>query len=129
MPPAWSGIGGDGQNGVEAGGLPPGLSNVQGDVDSVSGGHSGQGIGDGYGGAIAVRSGSNPQLLSCQFRNNRATGGWGGIPGNASASYNSGRYGWGGNDWSGILYAFLSFGYNLDAGYGEGDGHGGVIFV
>ncbi|MHC5164744.1 MAG: hypothetical protein ACYSOI_05225, partial [Planctomycetota bacterium] len=85
------GIGGDGLSGgvPPAPGLPPGLPNVIGDVDSVSGGHSGMGEGNGYGGAIAVMSGSSPIISQCAFINNRATGGWGGIPGDAGASYNA----------------------------------------
>ncbi len=119
------GIGGDGEDGQ----YPSGMQNVTADLDSQSGGHSGKGTGDGYGGAIAVRSGSNPRILNCTFNNNRATGGWGGIPGNAGTSYNNGRYGWGGNDFSGLFYANFYFGVSLEAGYGEGDGHGGAIFV
>ena len=119
------GVGGDGEDGY----WPANMINVTGDLDSQSGGHSGKGTGDGYGGAIAVMSGSSPQILNCTFKNNRATGGWGGIPGDAGTSYNNGRYGWGGNDWNGIYYAYYSYGINLEAGYGEGDGHGGAIFV
>ncbi len=118
------GIGGDGANGN----YPANMQTDQ-DLDSQSGGHSGKGTGDGYGGAIAVRSQSSPQIVNCTFRNNRATGGWGGIPGNAGLSYNNGRYGWGGNDPAGLEYAAQYFGYNPQAGYGEGDGHGGAIYV
>ncbi|MHC5157663.1 MAG: right-handed parallel beta-helix repeat-containing protein, partial [Planctomycetota bacterium] len=95
------GIGGDGANGLH----PSRLQNVTEDLDSQSGGHSGKGVGNGYGGAIAVRSGSSPQILNCEFKNNRATGGWGGIPGNAGTAYNAGRWGWGGNDGAGLSYA------------------------
>jgi predicted outer membrane repeat protein len=117
------GIGGDGADGM----YPPNMI-TDADLDSQSGGHSGKGTGDGYGGAIAVKSRSAPRILHCTFRNNRATGGWGGIPGDAGLSYNSGRYGWGGNDSSGIAWA-MQYGVNPEAGYGEGDGHGGAIFV
>jgi predicted outer membrane repeat protein len=128
------GIGGDGLSGgvPPAPGLPPGLPNVIGDVDSVSGGHSGMGEGNGYGGAIAVMSGSSPIISQCAFINNRATGGWGGIPGDAGASYNAGRYGWGGNDFSGLFYAMTQApGTNdwLEAGNGYGSGRGGGIYV
>lgn len=117
------GIGGDGANGNY-----PANMDTEEDLDSQSGGHSGKGTGNGYGGAIAIMSGSSPRVVNCTFRGNRATGGWGGIPGNAGRSYNNGRYGWGGNDSSGIAYA-TQFGVNPDAGFGEGDGHGGAIFV
>ena len=118
------GIGGDGADGSP----PPGL-NITVDVDSQSGGHSGEGIGNGFGGAFAIRSGSNPTIEKCIFKNNRATGGWGGIPGDAGGAYGSGRYGWGGNDPAGLWYANENFGYNENAGRGEGDGRGGAIFV
>jgi predicted outer membrane repeat protein len=118
------GIGGDGQDGM----YPPNMT-TDADYDSQSGGHSGKGTGNGYGGAIAILKGSSPVIINCTFRGNRATGGWGGIPGDAGHSYNSGRYGWGGNDINGILYASLFYGVNMEAGYGEGDGHGGAIYV
>ena len=118
------GIGGDGADGLwEAN-----RQNETEDLDSYSGGHSGKGTGNGYGGAIAVISGSSPQIFDCTFEENRATGGWGGIPGNAGRSYNAGRFGWGGNDSEGIAYA-VQFGINPEAGYGEGDGHGGAIYI
>jgi hypothetical protein len=121
------GIGGDGEDGL----YPSGLT-TNSDLDSQSGGHSGKGVGNGYGGAIAVRDDSNPQILNCEFKNNRATGGWGGIPGDAGRSYNNGRYGWGGNDFSGLAYAATAApGTNdwFEAGNGFGDGRGGAIFV
>ncbi|MCI0498993.1 MAG: right-handed parallel beta-helix repeat-containing protein [Planctomycetales bacterium] len=118
------GVGGDGADGL----YPAGMQNITEDLDSQSGGHSGKGTGNGYGGAIAVLSGSNPSIQNCTFRNNRATGGWGGIPGDAGTSYNNGRYGWGGNDPAGLAFAEL-FGINPQAGYGEGDGHGGAIYI
>ena len=102
--------------------------NITDDLDSQSGGHSGKGTGNGYGGAIAVLSGSSPKILNCNFKNNRATGGWGGIPGNAGRSYNNGRYGWGGNDSAGLAFA-SQYGINPEAGYGEGDGLGGAVYV
>jgi len=117
------GIGGDGEDGLYG----PDLDTDQ-DLDSQSGGHSGKGTGNGYGGAIAIRSASSPQIINCTFKRNRATGGWGGIPGDAGRSYNAGRYGWGGNDPAGIAWA-MQYGVNLEAGYGEGDGHGGAIYV
>ena len=118
------GVGGDGEDGYYGDNIITDL-----DLDSQSGGHSGMGSGDGYGGAIAILSGSSPQILNCTFRNNRATGGWGGIPGDAGRSYNNGRYGWGGNDPSGIFWAYTVYGINQEAGYGEGDGRGGAVFV
>ena len=102
------GIGGDGLDGN----YPAGLINVSVDLDSQSGGHGGNGFGNGYGGAVAIRDNSNPKILNCLFLGNRATGGWGGVPGDAGTPYNNGRYGWGG-----------------DAGNGIGDGRGGAIFV
>lgn len=120
------GVGGDGDDGYPA--RDSDLDTEE-DIDSQSGGHSGKGTGNGYGGAIAVTAGSNPKILNCIFRNNSATGGWGGIPGNAGRSYNNGRYGWGGNDSSGVAWAASNYGVNLEAGYGEGDGRGGAIFV
>ena len=122
------GVGGDGEDGNYG----CGYTNVTEDWDSQSGGHSGKGIGDGYGGAIAILDGSNPRIENCKFLNNRATGGWGGIPGNAGCSYNGGRYGWGGNDWAGLYYAYMNYpGLNdwFDAGNGEGDGRGGAVFI
>jgi Zn-dependent metalloprotease len=121
------GIGGDGADGYPP--ISPVFTNVQGDTDAQSGGHSGKGTGNGYGGAIAVIDGSGPIISECQFINNRATGGWGGIPGDSGRAYNNGRYGWGGNDPIGVLYASLLYGINPEAGYGEGDGRGGAIFV
>ncbi|MHC5181345.1 MAG: hypothetical protein ACYSOW_05695, partial [Planctomycetota bacterium] len=127
------GIGGDGRNGGDVfPGFPPGLPDITDDIDSVSGGHSGMGQGDGYGGAIAVRSGSSPIISQCVFTNNRATGGWGGIPGDAGGAYNAGRYGWGGNDLWGLIYAMnQNPGINdwLNAGNGYGSGRGGAIYV
>ncbi|MDH4201556.1 MAG: M4 family metallopeptidase [Phycisphaerae bacterium] len=119
------GIGGDGADGSP----PPGLSGISGNVDSQSGGHSGKGTGDGYGGAIAVIDGSSPIISQCKFTGNRATGGWGGIPGDAGGAYGNGRYGWGGNDWAGVAWASIFYGINPEAGDGEGDGRGGAIFV
>ncbi|MHC4524276.1 MAG: right-handed parallel beta-helix repeat-containing protein [Planctomycetota bacterium] len=101
------GIGGDGANG-----LWPADMDTENDYDSQSGGHAGNGSGNGYGGAIAIRNGSGPQISDCEFIGNRATGGWGGIPGNAGNAYNAGRFGWGGN-----------------AGNATGDGRGGAIYV
>jgi hypothetical protein len=118
------GIGGDGENGL----WPANMIDVEDDLDSQSGGHSGKGTGNGYGGAIAILSGSEPNILNCIFEGNRATGGWGGIPGNAGRSYNAGRYGWGGNDYAGIAYARI-YGINPLAGYGEGDGYGGAVYI
>ncbi|MCE5185987.1 MAG: hypothetical protein LLF76_07680, partial [Planctomycetaceae bacterium] len=118
------GIGGDGADGNY-----PANMQTNNDLDSQSGGHSGKGTGNGYGGAIAIMDGSSPTILECKFVNNRATGGWGGIPGNAGRSYNRGRYGWGGNDPAGLEFAMLYYGINWQAGYGEGDGHGGAIYV
>lgn len=118
------GVGGDGADGD----WPANMQDITDDLDSQSGGHSGKGTGNGYGGAIAVLSGSNPRIYNCQFRNNRATGGWGGIPGDAGQSYNNGRFGWGGNDTTGLAWA-AQYGVNPEAGYGEGDGRGGAIYV
>lgn len=119
------GIGGDGEDGL----YPPNMQ-TDADLDSQSGGHSGMGSGDGFGGAIAIVGGSSPILEECTFKDNRATGGWGGIPGDAGRSYNNGRYGWGGNDPAGVDWAIQN-GYpiNPQAGDGEGDGHGGAIYV
>ncbi len=101
------GIGGDGMSGYYQGNDPP-----EGDWDGVSGGHSGNGIGNGYGGAIAIVDGGKPKIIGCQFINNIATGGWGGISGDGGDAGGNGRNSWGG-----------------DSGYGEGDGRGGAIYV
>ena len=101
------GIGGDGMSGYYQGNNPP-----EGDWDGVSGGHSGNGIGNGYGGAIAIIDGGKPVITGCQFINNIATGGWGGISGDGGDAGGNGKNSWGG-----------------DSGYGEGDGRGGAIFV
>ncbi|MHC4927645.1 MAG: right-handed parallel beta-helix repeat-containing protein, partial [Planctomycetota bacterium] len=120
------GIGGDGADGNPP--INPVLDEVDADIDAQSGGHSGKGTGNGYGGAIAVIDGSSPVISECQFINNQATGGRGGIPGDSGRAYNGGRYGWGGNDWAGINNA-SQYGINPQAGYGEGDGRGGAIYV
>lgn len=101
------GIGGDGVNGYTQN-----TQGMTGDRDGQSGGHAGYGYGNGYGGAIAVVEGSSPTITLCTFRNNRATGGWGGIPGHGGHAIGNGRYSWGGY-----------------AGDGEGDGRGGAIYI
>ena len=101
------GIGGDGNHGDFQN-----VAGMTGDRDGQSGGHGGYGYGNGFGGAIAVIEGSSPSITNCIFRNNRATGGWGGIPGHGGFPVGNGRYTWGG-----------------DAGDGEGDGRGGAIYV
>lgn len=101
------GIGGDGNDGFYQN-----ITGMTGDSDGQSGGHSGYGYGNGYGGAIAVIEGSSPIIMDCIFRNNRAIGGCGGIPGHGGFPVGNGHYSWGG-----------------DAGDGEGDGRGGAIYV
>ncbi|NLK41451.1 MAG: hypothetical protein GX298_05300, partial [Planctomycetes bacterium] len=101
------GIGGDGNDGY-----PQDTTGLTGNIDGQSGGHGGDGSGDGYGDAIAVVGASSPIIEECIFRNNRATGGWGGIPGDGGFAVGSGRYSWGG-----------------DAGNGFGDGRGGAIYI
>lgn len=101
------GIGGDGADGYTQN--PEGMT---GNIDGQSGGHGGDGFGNGFGGAIAVVDRSSPIITLCTFKNNRATGGWGGIPGNGGHAVGNGYYSWGG-----------------DAGDGEGDGRGGAIYI
>jgi hypothetical protein len=101
------GIGGDGAHGNYQN-----TSGMTGDIDGQSGGHAGNGSGNGYGGAIAVIGRSNPIITNCSFKNNRATGGWGGVPGHGGFAVGNGRYTWGG-----------------DAGIGQGDGRGGAIYI
>lgn len=74
--------------------------------------HGEDAIGDGYGGAILCSNGSSPLFEHCVFTNNTVTGGYGGDGATGiTGFYNDGKDGqWGGN-----------------AGYGEGNGYGGVV--
>ena len=75
------------------------------------GGHAGIGSGNGYGGAIACLSGSNPVIVKCTIKDNTAMGGVGGNGGNGGSSTSGGQESWGGN-----------------GGAGYGDGQGGGIY-
>ncbi|MEN8126244.1 MAG: S8 family serine peptidase [Planctomycetota bacterium] len=95
-------IGGDGANG---------FSGSNGD-DGQSGGHGGSAIGNGAGGAIAIRSDSHPIVDTCTFENNTAIGAFGGDGGDGGNGGGNGKGTWGG-----------------DGGDAESDGRGGAIFV
>ena len=58
------GIGGDGADGH----YPANMQNVTEDLDSQSGGHSGKGTGNGYGGAIAVHDRQQSADIELYFR-------------------------------------------------------------
>jgi hypothetical protein len=75
------------------------------------GGHAGIGSGNGFGGAIACLSGSNPVIVKCTIKDNTAMGGVGGNGGNGGSSTSGGQESWGGN-----------------GGAGYGDGQGGGIY-
>ena len=82
------------------------------------GGRGGNGHGMGLGAAIACRNASSPIITDCIFRNNIARGGIGGDGGNGGNPYTE-DFGltWDGDEASGG-----------DAGWGWGDGTGGVIY-
>ena len=82
------------------------------------GGRGGDGDGMGFGGAIACRNASSPVITGCIFRNNIARGGVGGDGGNGGDPFTE-DFGetWDGDEASGG-----------DAGWGWGDGTGGVIY-
>ena len=82
-------------------------------------GDGGDGIGTGFGGAMAVRGASNPIIHNCTFENNQARGGVGGDGGNGGNATTTD----GGITYSGMA----SFGGN--AGDSMGDGVGGAIYA
>jgi len=99
-------VGAQGGNGLD------GQSIFTGDADGIWGGDGGAGSGDGYGGAVACLSGSQPNFIDCTIRNCSARGGMGGDGGNGSnPNDGSGNESWGG-----------------DAGDALGDGHGGAVY-
>ncbi len=88
-------------------------------VNGQWGGRGGDGVGDGFGAAIACRSGSSPIITDCVFRNNIARGGVGGDGGNGGDA-NTPDFG---GTWEGLESS------GGDAGIGYGIGGGGVIFA
>jgi predicted outer membrane repeat protein len=94
-----------------------GTATLKNTTNGQGGGNGGMGSGNGYGGAIAMRNNSSPEIDNCRFINNSAQGGQGGAGGrggNAAypPSYNSGLEGGGG-----------------DAGDSYGNGIGGAIYA
>jgi len=78
---AWGGDGTMGLSGEFSYIHPSDLGNVHTTNDGQWGGHGGAGIGRGYGGAFACRSGSCPIIRNCTIKDNTARGGCGGTGG------------------------------------------------
>jgi len=101
--------------------------------DAQWGGHGGHGDGNGYGGAIAILSGSSPTISNCIFNSNiarGANGGNGGMGGGSDPDGPNGLVGRGGQPGdagASDSFGIPGFGWQGILGVGA-DGFGGAIY-